>query len=575
MKTRLVGTLLVLGLTGISLYESLRLIPDDAVERRAALDAGLPTSETFQHWENRSAAKESVSVVEPTAPKTLENVVVLHQSWAEAPRYGNYDDPLMNDTHIDEMLRSLPNLLDHAPYLLQQTLAVPGSRFLNLTDNDSDLWMTRLMYLSIHYHQHVPALAEAQERRQWQHGIGLYDFECPNTKYLVVRLENNGMGANVRRNLVPILLAAIASNRVAVFANTKRPWRLASCRRRDFQCFFAPTSPCVPTMKDLGRAYQLTSEEKMELLETGLLPTNHADDRAIYIEAEDPVPAVQRLRLGGKVEHILSNISHSLIDGLPPDDARVPMLRHAANAIDRLKAARQRPGFDFDGATSRLFHAAVIYAYRPNLSYAARLREMLPTDLDPERTIGLPIRASDKCDHESECLSYADHLHVATYQWNRTVGTPDPTVLLTTESKQVLEQHTRFVDESSDPAASYRFVLNDYDVLPDSGRGVSRVAGIDADEVMLSAVSSLRLQLMARMVIGNCCSGFHNLIDFLRGEGLGAAVDSQYHCLQQHEEPEYRICCWRKDDCVEKREKAIAKKRARLLAGGGQQEVIP
>jgi hypothetical protein len=75
------------------------------------------------------------------------------------------------------------------------------------------------------------------------------------------------------------------------------------------------------------------------------------------------------------------------------------------------------------------------------------------------------------------------------------------------------------------------------------------------DDIMLSAISSLKLQLHARHTVGNCCSNFHLLLfDFLE-EGCGPAKDQNVECLQDNEAPEYRLCClWSKtDECLNKK----------------------
>jgi hypothetical protein len=96
------------------------------------------------------------------------------------------------------------------------------------------------------------------------------------------------------------------------------------------------------------------------------------------------------------------------------------------------------------------------------------------------------------------------------------------------------------------------------------------------DEIMLSAISSLKAQLMAKFTVGNCCSNFHLLLfDFLQ-DGCGAAKDNIGQCLQDNEDPEFRICCmWSTtDECDQKskarqllKDQADVAKKAKLDAG--------
>ena len=75
---------------------------------------------------------------------------------------------------------------------------------------------------------------------------------------------------------------------------------------------------------------------------------------------------------------------------------------------------------------------------------------------------------------------------------------------------------------------------------------------ISMDDVMLSTISSLKLQLLCYYTIGNCCSNFHLLLfDYLR-DGCGGDTattgsptrSSQItECLQENQDPRYRLCC--------------------------------
>jgi hypothetical protein len=143
-----------------------------------------------------------------------------------------------------------------------------------------------------------------------------------------------------------------------------------------------------------------------------------------------------------------------------------------------------------------------------------------------------------------------------------------PFIIFTTESKQMVRDQRVFMNQTlpNQPSPKYRFVTNGYDVTPDSGHGARRPPiNATADEVMLSAVSSLKLQLMARLTIGNCCSGFHiTMHSFLR-EGLGAASSSSFECLQENENPEYQLCCHKNRICQEKRDAEIRSMATHVL----------
>ena len=79
----------------------------------------------------------------------------------------------------------------------------------------------------------------------------------------------------------------------------------------------------------------------------------------------------------------------------------------------------------------------------------------------------------------------------------------------------------------------------------------------DADTIMLSAMSSLKAQLLPTLTIGNCCSNFHALLNDFLSEGCGAARDSQFLCLQEYEDPMLRVCCGWHRQCIAEKNKLM------------------
>ena len=335
------------------------------------------------------------------------------REWLEERRFGNAADPLMNDDYVRQMIIGPSKLLLDPKFVLQQTLADEKSRFSNTFDlvDQSDenvrLWAVRLIYLVIHYHQHAPALKEAQHRLEISSEvcstemeklqIGKFDFECPHVKYLTVSLMGNGIGANLRTHIFGTLIAGLETGRIVHFINgasdltgiMARPWPQASCDRKDYQCVFAPTSPCVPTMKDLDNVYQLTPAEKAVLYQQGKLPEGHEGDKVIYI-----VSIHKGGMNSGTVEPVIHDIAQEMVNQLPLLDVRKPLLQKAVDLI--LKRDKPREGFDFYEATSKTLHALTFYGLRPNLSAMQQLvrvvNENLPQDFLSDHSIGLPIR---------------------------------------------------------------------------------------------------------------------------------------------------------------------------------------
>jgi len=161
------------------------------------------------------------------------------------------------------------------------------------------------------------------------------------------------------------------------------------------------------------------------------------------------------------------------------------------------------------------------------------------------------FEASDKCHVESECLSYRQHIQVVNNHWKKYWNTSEdqsalrtPHVIFTTESKAIFEEHRNFTSsEVTSKSFPYTFVTNKHDILPDSGRMTRLDEKISADDAILSAISTLQLQLTPRISILHCCSGYHRMISAFLMEGLGAASQSTAHCLQEEDDPNLRVCC--------------------------------
>jgi hypothetical protein len=330
----------------------------------------------------------------------------LHsREWLQGPRLGNSNTSVGLDYHFARAMI----LEHHTPTLFGHTVCHKDSRFLN--DDDSiRRWTVRLLYLVLHQHQHRPAVDEAkqlssndvpcQQIRQ-DHGIGPFDFECPAAKFLVVRFTNNGIGANMRITAVPAFMAGLASNRVVLFVNQapagpaflQQPWTLASCPRRDAQCFFLPTSPCVLTHAELEHAYTLQRGEMRRLFRYGTLPEEREGDRVLLLHLNS-----RPHRVPENLQSILYNQTLALIhehDTTLTTD--VSILVQAAQAIleDDLPPT---DSYNYYGVNSALHHSLVLYALRPNPRAVQQideiLREVVPSDFVPDQAMGLPIRGA-------------------------------------------------------------------------------------------------------------------------------------------------------------------------------------
>ena len=351
-------------------------------------------------------------------------------AWLQGPRLGNIDDP-SSDMDVwcssQTFKTAKSNTLLQA--MLDQSICSEGSRFRTMhADNDATVnndtlksWTTRLIYWSMHYHQTRHAQAEAKHRRQ-AHGadcstaatattIGPYDFECPNATFIVASLANVGLGANIRGGMVYGYLAGLVSNRVVVWVNDspvghkflRRPWALVSCdgdngarsrRRRDAQCLFRPTTPCVLTYEDVEQAYALSGGETQRLLKHGQLPKDHEHDKVWYVKlgftplTATPVLAAERLQLYARYlirEHLVPTQPHLSRN----------MLYQAVEAI--ITSDDPREGYNYGAANVKIHHALVVYAMRLRSDKLNEIKDLVKdlvtrNVIDPELSMGLPIR---------------------------------------------------------------------------------------------------------------------------------------------------------------------------------------
>jgi hypothetical protein len=312
-------------------------------------------------------------------------------------------------------------------------------------------------------------------------------------------------------------MAALTSNRTAVLIQNgiegpkfiKKNWKLASCERKDFQCFFLPISPCVPSWQDIKGAHVL--EDKFEhYFGSGDIRNIPAD------QMKNKVWILQKYGVQSNPPPVVSERLHrharALVKSMAGPQQRVVMedILNASN----FNFTGNHTGFEYPGARNTLNHALEIYAMRPNFdsqnSLANILDDIVPSGLDASSFVGLPIRDSDKCYRESECLPFEDYIKAVDIVWRRLNRKSHPVILFTSESQRIVQAQRNFSLNSS-----YRFLVNSHDVIPNSGL-ISEVVSegrFTADESMMSAISSFSFQLFARASILNCCSNFHMLLN--------------------------------------------------------------
>jgi len=452
------------------------------------------------------------------------------ERWLKSSRYGNFDDDLLTNDLAKRMILDLKNVLvpdsGIMPTVVNQTICHDKSRFRTETSISSDdktvrNWAIRLIYLALHYHQHRLAVPEAtqrysdnmacgREQMEEKFGVGVFDYECPDAKYVVMPLAGNGLGANVRGGTVVAFLIGLLTNRIVIFVNNaeqggdylESEWPLVSCPRMDYQCFFWPTTPCTLTQDEIGNAYVLTPGEYRGLLRRGVIPKD-IDHHKVWTFNSQFLPVTD---LPGGSSRRIYDYAQTLISAVPEADnpEYVAMLKKAAETI--LVRDDDIDGYNYAARSLKVHHALVFYSMRPNPRSASELdsimNDIIPKDFEPESAFGLPIRGtyhlgktstyfpngflnklsillfflgSDKCGKESECLTFDQYMQVTSTEWakhqNATGTKDDPIVVFTTESKNVVKEQKTFVSENGglNYPFKFNFVTNTQDVTPDTG----------------------------------------------------------------------------------------------------------
>lgn len=360
----------------------------------------------------KTGTKRTTKIRNESAADEVNCFPFNSESWLRGPRLGNANDSSGIDYRFGKelILSSIHWSNDNLPTLFHQSICTENSRFVHSeptgdAKTELRIWVVRLVYMYLHYHQHRHALHEAQSlepqclMKRQAAGIGPFDYECANAKFLVVRFYNNGIGANMRYSAVPSLMAGLATDRVVLFVNhspvgpqfLQQPWSQVTCDRRDAQCFFLPTSPCVLTHQEIEQAYSLQKKERRSLFRTGTLPRERDADRVLL------------LQLPFRAQRIPENLKDKVYMGIAPlvqnittDLELQQMLLEAADQIRKDDNVPRNESFSYYGMDSPLYHGLLLYALRPNPRASNRMDEIVhavvPHDFVSAESIGLPVR---------------------------------------------------------------------------------------------------------------------------------------------------------------------------------------
>lgn len=219
-------------------------------------------------------------------------------------------------------------------------------------------------------------------------------------------------------------------------------------------------------------------------------------------------------------------------EGTLPDVVKLEWAPKKETEASRLGLSRQIFGgaLAFEALPSSAA-ATLQYLVRPNAALAAHVRAALvasgAAEIDPERTISLPIRGSDKCGSESECPSFEDYMRICAE-----IRRGDPrvdTIIMTSED-------AAYVAAAKAYGGGWRFVFNEHDVLQGTGGNIRSgydtvLRGVAPEDVMRSMMASLYLQMRGSYLVLMCHSNFHRLLSHLALLGCSHAMAPQVVCV--------------------------------------------
>jgi hypothetical protein len=556
MLLRVIGLMIM-----FSLFQNFLETPTSDIN-----SSNLPSMDSFtsiQAHSKRTPLKLSNSTVSNNKAISLP---IYSPNWLQGSRISNIEEDI--DFTISQILDAekvikqsgTDNVLFDATVCHKDS---PVRTFLlqkNITD-DVQQWVSILIYLGLHMWHHNPAKEEALNRRKQRNSKNFadfnhsYDFECPNAKYLVTSLPDIGLGASFRASAIYYLLLGIATNRITVFLGNvqskilpeeiTKPYLLGGfCERGDFQCSFLPTTPCVFLLEDLEQnLITLPSQLERQVRTKGVLrDSNIVNSKYLFI----PMKAknFKDMGIGKKIAKRIASILQPTIDQIQSKE-----LDGNQNVIkEALRRIRER-NFRFGRETeaSEIYvpfrQAALLYMLRLNRKMKdevnAGVMVSLPENWNSAKSLGFPIRGSDKCRRESTCLSFDSYIDLA-HQQIKEYFPMDPynvSLIITTEDSKIAEMSKNFT------SSKFKIVMNTNDVLQNSGRPSTFKFKRQARNIMISSLVAIKLQLLSRHMIGNCCSNFYLLLRDLQNFGCGMALESA--CLQDALEERFHIqCMW-------------------------------
>jgi hypothetical protein len=363
--------------------------------------------------------------------------------------------------------------------------------------------------------------------------------------------------------VVNAVLMGIATGRITILLNSltskhsipeglhEELW-LSSCDRKDMQCSFLPTTPCVVTQENIDFDLVYVPEGVARHIRRRGIILNQTLAEYRYLYTDSRVTPVPDKGVMGKVRGALTHQAKLLVDQVRRSTNGLPQEKFSVldEALRRLEQGFVQPMdqglYPYRNRNSAIHHAALLYVLRMQRKLQSRIDAKVKQILsrtphfDPSLSIGLPIRGSDKCWGESKCLNFSTYMDLSQDIWKERfetiAGAKKGTIVVTTEASDIASSSRLYQSDT------LSIVMNTDDTLQNTGRPRNPKYRYQADAIMESTLIALRLQLYAKVTVGNCCSNFHLLLFDLLYGGCGLSLEPP-QCLQEAKDPKYHVCC--------------------------------
>jgi len=337
--------------------------------------------------------------------------------------------------------------------------------------------------------------------------------EGKDTKYLLYNgfAGGIGLGASIRLT-VDVMAWALNHGRVFYMAadhENSNSFFMDRCGKRNiFECAWEPVTDCPipghPKGPDDEDVVDVVSEDVAAHIEGASFKALKEHTRNEIDRAHDA--GAQFIRLNQYIYNkALEEPSERIIEG------NLTM----ANPIGYESAAAQ-------------------FLLRPNAMMRDHIRETLEAsgvlNVNPEHTISMPIRGSDKCDAESECPPFSQYMKIA-----NEIRKMDPRVeniILTSEDPKYLEEYPEW--QNGGEGRNWNFILDVRDVHQGTGGNIGQKhkeqlkhdvfnKGVGKVDVLKSMMGSLYMHMFSKYAVLNCHSNWHRLIMHMHEAGCTAS----------------------------------------------------